>query len=151
MQDFLFGDHAFWQFLCSGEAEPATARRATFGGQIRLASTQITRERGPRGALLVQLEWTAVRQPDQDYAVFVQLIDGQGRLVAQHDGPPAGGARPTTNWAVGESVADRHLALIPPELPAGTYQLIAGLYAGNARLPIESGESFTELASVSFA
>lgn len=150
MRDFLFGDHAFWQFLCGGEAVPMDASRETLGGQIQLAGTRIIRERAPRGALLIDLDWIALRRPDQDYAAFVHLLDGQGRLVAQHDGP-VGGSRLTSTWGVGESERDRHLIMVPAELPAGDYQLVAGLYRGDFRLATGTGQTAVRLGAVSFA
>jgi len=48
-----------------------------------------------------------------------------------------GGWLPTTSWRVGESVRDSHGLLIPENVPAGEYRLIAGLYdAEGDRLPV---------------
>ncbi|HEY8475487.1 MAG TPA: hypothetical protein VIN09_01315, partial [Chloroflexota bacterium] len=87
----------------------------------------------PGDAVEVELHWRASESLGEEgvetsYTVFVQVIDAAGRLVAQHDGLPAGGAAPTTTWAPGEVVRDRHALALPPDLPAGRYALIAGLY-----------------------
>lgn len=76
--------------------------------------------------------------PDgRDYAVFVHLLDSAGELVTQSDGPPQGGAYPTSIWAAGEQVADARALALPGDLPPGEYTLFVGLYdpAGGARWP----------------
>ncbi|MGD8627425.1 MAG: glycosyltransferase family 39 protein [Anaerolineae bacterium] len=72
--------------------------------------------------------WQARQAVGAEYQVFVHLLDGEGRLVAQNDGPPAGGARPTSGWAAGETVTDRRGLLLPAGLAAGAYQVRIGLY-----------------------
>jgi hypothetical protein len=51
-----------------------------------------------------------------------------GEPLAQHDGVPAGGARPTTGWLPGEVVVDRHALALPEYLAPGPYLLIAALF-----------------------
>lgn len=43
-----------------------------------------------------------------DYTVFTHLLDRQNRILAQHDGPPAGGRWPTTLWRKGQVIVDVH-------------------------------------------
>ena len=78
--------------------------------------------------LHVPLYWQAQAAPRADYTVFLQLLDAERKVVAQLDGPPAGGTRPTRTWAVPEVVVDARALLLPPTLPPGTYSLWAGLY-----------------------
>ena len=101
-------------------------------------------------ALPVQLSWTARTPPTIRYKVFLQLLNADGVLVAQRDSEPVGGSLPTTAWQPGETVVDRHALLMPPDLPAGEYQLIVGLYDSsdaNARLLV-AGDTFFELATI---
>ena len=60
-----------------------------------------------------------------------------GELVAQSDGPPRAGTYPTSIWDAGERVVDERVLVLPPDLPAGRYRLLAGLYdpATGTRLP----------------
>jgi hypothetical protein len=70
--------------------------------------------------------------------VFVHLLDADGRLVAQHDGPPMEGRYPATAWLPGDVVPDVHRIALGPDTPAGTYQLQVGMYGWPSleRLPI---------------
>ncbi len=83
--------------------------------------------RGDR-ALDVTLYWVGLRDTASNYKAFVHLVDGQGRVVAQHDGDPVGGFSPTTRWRAGELIPDTHRLPLPPDLPPGSYGLKAGLY-----------------------
>jgi hypothetical protein len=72
------------------------------------------------------LHWASLAPVDQDYTVFVHLVGPDGAL-AQADGPPAGGAYPTSLWEYGEIVFDER-PIPTQDLPAGTYHLRLGMY-----------------------
>lgn len=98
----------------------------------------------PGGVLQARLTWRADAAPQRPYKVFLHLIDADGRLVAQRDGEPAGGSRPTTSWEPGEPITDNYGLLLPADLPPGDYALRLGLYDAldpAARLPVEGGDS----------
>jgi len=82
----------------------------------------------------VTLYWRAGETGDAPYSVFLHVTppDVPATIVAQHDGWPALGAKPTYTWARGEIIADAHPL---PGLPAGSYQLRAGFYDAAGRLP----------------
>jgi hypothetical protein len=86
----------------------------------------------------LDLFWQADEPLAERYAVFVHLLDGEGRLVAQQDGEPVGGFRPTTTWLAGEVIHDRVGVLLPTDLAAGEYQLVVGMYHPESgdRLPV---------------
>jgi hypothetical protein len=70
------------------------------------------------------------------------LLDAEGKLVAQHDGPPNAGQSPTSGWLKGDRVLDEHQIPLPADLPAGEYRLIVGLYdAAGERLRLPDGEN----------
>lgn len=57
----------------------------------------------------ITLYWRALEgATSADYTVFTHLLAADGHLVAQHDGPPAGGTRPTPGWLPGEIITDHH-------------------------------------------
>jgi hypothetical protein len=94
------------------------------GGDVNTADNVIRADDPPP----VTLVWQAEAATDSPLTVFVQLIAEDGRLLAQSDAQPAGGARPTTGWVAGEYITDRHvLTFHVPEYSGAAY-LIAGLY-----------------------
>ena len=97
----------------------------------------------PGDPLLLSLEWQAVQVPEVDYMIFVQLLGPQG-VVAEQNGWPQANFAPTSSWQVGQTVTDNR-ALIVPNLPAGDYSLIAGLFdtATRQRLAIGDGKQHT--------
>jgi hypothetical protein len=124
---------------------------ATLGGEIALAGYELDSDViEPDQILRLTLLWRAVAPATEDYVAFVHLLDGEGRLVAQHDGQPVGGFAPTTSWQVGETVVDNHGLLITSGTPQGEYQLVAGMYvpATGDRLRVLGQGSVTEQDSV---
>ncbi|MGQ9600143.1 MAG: glycosyltransferase family 39 protein [Anaerolineae bacterium] len=82
----------------------------------------------PGSTVEVRLHWHAVQTPDRNYWAFVHLLDADGAIVAQHDGPPGQGDLPTLGWLPGEYLTDPHELFLPSDLPQGEYRLEAGLY-----------------------
>jgi 4-amino-4-deoxy-L-arabinose transferase-like glycosyltransferase len=62
------------------------------------------------------------------YAVFVHLESEAGEIVAQGDGLPVSGFRPTTSWRDGEVIVDEHVVSIPAWAAPGSYRLWVGFY-----------------------
>jgi len=82
----------------------------------------------PGQAISLTLYWQARAEMRTSYTVFTHLLNGRGELVAQRDQIPGGGKYPTTGWLPGEVIEDRYRIPLPEELPAGRYQLTAGMY-----------------------
>ena len=79
--------------------------------------------------LPLTLYWRALDGTSpMDYMVFTHLLAGDGHLVAQHDGGPAGGARPTTGWSPGETIVDSHLLAFYDTAYTGPARIVVGLY-----------------------
>ena len=76
----------------------------------------------------VTLLWANRAATNEDYVTFIHLRDGDGNVVAQDDRVPNSGTVPTARWLPGMLVEDLHLLDIPADLPAGDYELWAGLY-----------------------
>ncbi len=81
----------------------------------------------PGEMLAVMLLWRCETPPSADYHVFVHLVDGEGRVWGQHDGPPAMGSRPTSQWMAGQRVFDVHPIEVE-QIPPGRYHLRVGMY-----------------------
>jgi hypothetical protein len=97
------------------------------------------------GSCVVGLVWQALAELPASYHVFVHLVDGDGRIIAQADGVPATWERPTTGWLPGEFIADDHALTLPPELPPGPLSLRVGLYDPDTgtRLLTAEGDAIT--------
>jgi hypothetical protein len=110
-------------------AVPQHEQVAPLGGSVELVGYDLAEAvRAPGSPLAVTLHWHALETPHRDYDVFVHLLDADGELVAQSDGPPAGGQVPTLGWLPGEYVRDARWLELPPDLPEGVYRLSVGLY-----------------------
>lgn len=112
-------------------AEPYSSlpkRVASFRNGVQLVGAQIEEKR-------VRLMWYAPQTPDTDYAVFVH-VQRDGALVAQHDGDPAGGLYPMSQWRPGDIIVDEHV--LSSAWDAKRDQVIVGLYRRDMgeRLPV---------------
>lgn len=77
----------------------------------------------------VTLYWQALSgDVATDYTVFAHLLDSDGRLIGQHDAPPANGKRPTRGWTAGEYIIDPHEMVFRESDYAGSAQIEVGLY-----------------------
>ncbi len=90
------------------------------------------------GQLNVTLNWQSLSSMSEDYTVFVQVLDAQDQIVGQVDAWPLQGTYPTSQWIVGETIADPYTIQLDSDLAAGEYQLQVGLYllATLKRLPV---------------
>ena len=88
--------------------------------------------------LSATLFWQSDGLISADNHVFLHLTVENGDLVAQHDGVPGSGERPTWGWQDGEVVSDEHVIRLPERLSAGHYTLSAGMYdfGTKTRLPV---------------
>jgi hypothetical protein len=112
----------------------------TLGGQAQPQPPQTV----PAGdAVVVQLRWDVRADVDRAYKVSVQLLDAANQVIAQRDGEPVGGSRPTDTWRAGEEVLDNYALPIPLGTPPGEYRLVAAMYdpANGRRLSHPGGDS----------
>jgi hypothetical protein len=127
-----------------------SAINANFGDDIVLEGVATLPVTHPGEVLPVALTWETKQRVPADYHVFVHLLDARGNRVAQSDGQPALWTRPTTSWAPGEHIEDRHALSLPADLPPGDYTLVAGLYLPESgeRLLTNAGEMFAPLSNI---
>ncbi len=107
---------------------PASARPVSqqLANRMRLVGYDIA-SRWP-GTLAVTLFWSASAPLEDDYTVFLHLVDQDGHVVANGDARPYDGRYPTTRWPAGKIVRDLHEFQIDPCTPPGAYQIETGLY-----------------------
>jgi hypothetical protein len=98
----------------------------------------------PGEMLPLTLYWRGQNQTIADnYSVFIHIVAEGEEIIAQADGPPLHGFRPTSSWRAGEALVDEWMIWLPPDLSPGTYDIYLGLYLPDSgeRLPVfQDGE-----------
>jgi hypothetical protein len=108
------------------------------GDGVRLSAVRGYQGTSADGTTLaIELTWVPLA-PAKPLRGFLQLLAPDGQPVAVQDGVPAGGYAPSPGWSPGTPVTDRRGLLVPPDLSAGEYALIAGVYEADTgqRLPV---------------
>lgn len=123
----------------------ADGREYLFGDALALVGADLPTELLPGEPVAVRLGWLAQKPVDQDYTVFVHLIDGDGNVVAQHDKPPLDGFYPTSHWIPDQPIIDNYMLQLPEVLPPGPYRLHVGFYRPDSgqRLAVSGGDNST--------
>jgi 4-amino-4-deoxy-L-arabinose transferase-like glycosyltransferase len=127
--------------------EPATydithPLRFDLGSQAALLGYDLSSDNvKPGEAITLTLYWQALARMTDDYKVFVHLVGPRPdeQIVAQSDKVPLDGVWPTWAWEPGYPVRDEHRLGLPADLPAGAYELRAGLYRASdgSRVPVQ--------------
>lgn len=108
------------------------------GDQVRLQAASLDgaawdgraplRVTAPAAHLPLRLTWEALRPARADYVTLLHLLGPDGALAAQWDRAPLLGVVPTTLWREDDTLHDTYTLTLPPDLPAGEYRLLVGLY-----------------------
>ena len=97
----------------------------------------------------VTLTWGTTGTLDTDYTVFVQVLDGENRILAQADRQPLAGQAPTSTWRAGDRVED---AVTWDAGTQGWARVIVGLYgADGARLAVREPAALPDAVEVAAA
>lgn len=153
-RDEWYGDVRLVLYAAPGDVHAPSIEHSLntdLGDDITLVGHTLASDVVRPGAILrLTLFWEAGSEVAKDYAVFVHLLDDGGQLLAQRDGEPVGGSRPTTAWITDDIVSDNHGLLIPESLAPGEYRLIVGMYlpATGERLPVLEDQGQTSGDSV---
>ena len=97
----------------------------------------------PGGTIRLTLYWEVLSPLEEDYAVFVQLLDADGQVVAQKDNYPQNGTYPTSIWTEQDPiVADEYELELPAEIGRSPHRIIVGMYrlADGSRLSIRDSD-----------
>ncbi len=91
----------------------------------------------------IELYWFIVN-PKQPLTTFVHVVDANGQVKTQHDGPLAGDYTPFERWWPGMFVKRQHPVPIPAGLAPGRYEMLAGIYlsadANTVLVPLDAGQ-----------
>jgi len=82
----------------------------------------------PGGELRLALYWQTDARLEQNYTVFIHILDDSGDVIAQRDSMPQDNNYATSHWLAGPLIDDIHVIPLPPDLPAGEYRAAIGLY-----------------------
>lgn len=77
----------------------------------------------PGDVLHLDLYWRAIRAPQADWQLTLQLLDSKGNILITQQAKPASVDYPTTSWEVGEVVRGQYDIFTPSEAPRGSYRL----------------------------
>lgn len=104
------------------------ATPVTFAEHVRLLDATVEVE---NAGWRVALFWESLIVLPDDYTVFVHAYSPTGELLATGDGPPLGGAFPTSLWLPGDLILDVHHLPLPPDsnparVAVGLYHPISG-------------------------
>jgi hypothetical protein len=131
---------AGWLKLAAAEELPPPPMLTDYrlGDGIALTGYDLERD---ADRIHLTLHWTCLAAMEQDYTVFVHLLDPTGALAAQADGLPVGGDYPTSLWSPDEVIVDERF-VSAAGLPAEIYSLHVGMYLleTGGRLPALNGQ-----------
>jgi hypothetical protein len=112
----------------------------TAGMEQRTTSIPLATHGPLQAADVLQLNvtWLPLQPFNEDWKVFVHLVDASGQVLAQFDGQPLEGTYPTSQWIPGELIEDSYPLTLPAASPPGPYRVFTGLYneATGLRLPV---------------
>ena len=104
---------------------PVTAAEADAADGLHLQGYDLIP--APAGPVL-RLFWETTGDVEGDWTTYVHMLDANGRLAAQFDGPPLAGLLATSAWRKEALYIDRRQLLLPEGLEPGEYLLRVGLY-----------------------
>jgi len=111
------------------EVVPAShVQRVSFGNSILLLGYDVDKAQGNADKLLVTLYWRCLRPMEQNYRVWLKLVNGVYHIWGQVDNIPVGGRFPTSIWREGTVLRDEHELEILPGTPPGLYHIEVGLH-----------------------
>jgi hypothetical protein len=123
-----FGTLERVQYVVGPEEVALQPVGAVFENGVELVAAAILDDSQPGEPLRLALDWRVMEPVDDSVVVFAHLVYGGGQLVAQRDAVPGNGLFPVEEWEPGELVRDQFALLLPPELPAGAYEVQVGIY-----------------------
>jgi len=114
--------------------EPTHTVQVNFAAAIALVGYDFTPPAEGTGQGTITLYWQSLAPVNNDYVVFIHLLNEHGQIIGQADGPPTSNSYPTRWWSPGEIIADTRSLPSGPDLAA----LRLGLYdlTSDQRLPI---------------
>ena len=118
------------------EAGSSVNFEQTLQAQVNLPATR-NFESG-RGIIPLEIIWTALQDPQEDYLITLKLVDNQGEIWAKRDAHPRAGQFHFNKMRAGEQLTDRHGLLISAGTPPGAYSLRLALSEPATDRPLDA-------------
>ncbi|NDJ85257.1 MAG: glycosyltransferase family 39 protein [Chloroflexi bacterium] len=126
--------------------------RLPYESGVRFGNLATLRDYGVDGSAVapgstvdLHLHWQVRGETDQNWVIFVQLIDlaAPSVLYGSGDAVPLQSWYPTSAWVEGVCFHDTYNVTVEPETPPGFYRLVVGFYdpESGRRLPVDSAET----------
>jgi len=131
---------------------PTNPPLAEFGSLFALRMAQTDRTAYHAGDVVrVNMLWQALQAPaPRDYSISVFVLNTAGQLIGQNDGSPFDGRSPTSSWKPGDVRFDSKRITLPPNLPAGTYNLGVKVYWYAEPKPLQvNGADYFQIGTLS--
>lgn len=132
---------------------PLTEGAVNFDDRLALLDVELPRPViEPGGRLPVDITWQGLSSMNENYTVFVQVLDEQDRIVGQVDAWPVQGTLPTSQWQPGQVVRDPYVIQLNEDIQPGNYRLHIGLYLLGTleRLPVvdDTGQAIDDKVEI---
>jgi hypothetical protein len=117
---------------------------ANFAHQIALRGFDISKNVLTAGeTLTLTLHWQTLYSIPNSYTTFIHVSGPDGNVVTQSDVLPGQGQWLTNTWQPNEWITDHIPISLPPDTPAGEYQMLVGWYhlETGQRLPLVNDET----------
>lgn len=143
------GDQVWRFYRKTAEPQPDMSGAPQWANGLALAGSFIG-DPAPGEELDVSLTWEIAGEPDgRQYHLGVYLLDGDGAVVAQHDGP----GFDSVQWRQGDQFITWHLLPLPEDLEPGNFRAAVALYSWPdvVRTLLDNGQSTADLGPLDIA
>lgn len=96
--------------------------------ELALLDAQYAPQVLPGQTVPITTTWRIDAHAVGDLTLFLHVLSADGKLVAQADAQPRGGAYPTHTWHRGEVVIDTSRIALPEDAAPGDYEVLLGAY-----------------------
>jgi uncharacterized membrane protein len=119
-----------------------------FGSRIRLIKIAYPPQTQSKMSFPIEFHWQAEQAIDENYHIFIHLVNDDGNPSSQTDGQPVNWTYPTSTWSISETIIDRHALWIPANTSPGNYRVRTGWYqpTNGQRLQLPDGRDAIEFA-----
>jgi len=104
----------------------------------------------PGDEITLLLWWQSEGALDKDYMIFAHLLDEDGQIITQADGPPQSGRYPTNFWGLGDTIIDRRTFILPEIIATDQSIVRLGFYDldSGVRLPRSNGSDLLDSVEI---